>query len=462
MFFKGLGVAMETYRMKEEYTVHNIVQGKYNPQKWASFLIKAQQNDLPSDYDNDREKFLMYMRNYEERNGRALDLYYSYYKKAISPDFFEKHYVLLREDKLRGLLAQCKVMILTANPIEKAIFHYMMIEKSRRKIIRILNNNTVYFILKWGKYWVAHIHQNETGAYKNMGSNATINEALKQFAPNVIISLGVAFGIDYTTQNIGDVIVSRRILPYSENKRDEDKIKPDRSQDKAIDDWLHVRLVNANGFLEGVTYGDVLSGGSVMSSFKEKDTICLGYTKADFIVGGEMEGTALFQHAKSEGIPGVVIKGICDWGVAKNNIFPESSEKEEIFKDSLQAFAMVNAIEKSNPLFNDKEIFAVPKDINVRELKRKYKFSRNSLIISQLLIFLYGVLSLYLQSTRGKSEPASSIMHIIGSPVIWISFPLVLCIIFFALKWHEKRGALKYHLESKEVLEDINSPSIEL
>lgn len=75
-----------------------------------------------------------------------------------------------------------------------------------------------------------------------MGSNATINEALKHFTPNVIISLGIAFGIDYTTQNIGDVIVSRRILPYNENKRDEDKIKPDRSQDKTIDDWLHVRL----------------------------------------------------------------------------------------------------------------------------------------------------------------------------------------------------------------------------
>lgn len=453
---------METYRMKEEYTVHNMAQGKYSPQKWVSFLLKAQQNDSNSDYDNNREKFLEHMRMYEKRNHTALELYYSYYKKAISPDFFEKHYVLLREEKLHGLLSQCKVMVLTANPIEKAIFHYMMIEKSRRKIIRILNGNTAYFILKWGKYWVAHIHQNETGAYKNMGSNATINEALKQFTPNVIISLGVAFGIDYTTQNIGDVIVSRRILPYGENKRDENKIKPDRSQDKTIDDWLHVRLVNANGFLEGVTYGDVLSGGSVMSSFKEKETICLGYTKADFIIGGEMEGTALFQYAKSEGIPGVVIKGICDWGVAKNNIFPQNSEREEIFKDSLQAFAMVNAIDKSTPLFNDKEIFAVSKDANVRELKRKYEFSRNSLIISQLLIFLYGVLSLYSQITHFTSDSVSSIMHIIGSPVIWICFPLVLCIIFFALKWHEKRGALKFHLESTEVLEDINSPSIEL
>ena len=63
---------METYRVKEEYTVHNIVQGKYNPQKWASFLMKAQKNNSYSDYDNNREEFLEHMRMYEERNHTAL------------------------------------------------------------------------------------------------------------------------------------------------------------------------------------------------------------------------------------------------------------------------------------------------------------------------------------------------------------------------------------------------------
>lgn len=73
---------------------------------------------------------------------------------------------------------------------------------------------------------MAHVHQNETGSYKDMGSNLTIAEALKHFTPNVIISLGIAFGIDYNSQELGDVIVSRRVFPYSENKRDKDKVKP--------------------------------------------------------------------------------------------------------------------------------------------------------------------------------------------------------------------------------------------
>lgn len=462
--FERIGSSMKMNRVTEVHdniVIHNMIHGKYNSQKWISFLEKAQQNKNSIEYDNDRNKFLSLMRDYEQKNHEALTIYYNYYKEAISPDFYETHYVFLKEKKLRALLSQCKILVLTANPIEKAVFHFMMIRKSHRKIIRILNGNTVYFILKWGKYWVAHIHQSETGSYKNMGSNATINEALKHFTPNVIISLGVAFGIDYTTQNIGDVIVSRRILPYSQNKRDEDKIKPDRSQDKTIDDWLHVRLINASSFLEGVTYGDILSGGSVMSSFAEKDTVCLGYTKADFIVGGEMEGDALFQYAKNEGIPGVVIKGICDWGVAKNNIYPEDPEKEEVFKDSLQAFAMTKAIEKSSPLFNDKEIFAVPKDANVKEIQRKYRYCRNFLIVSQMLMLVYGILLLYSQITTSITETVNNVMRVFESPVIWICFPLILCIIFFGLKWREKWGFLKNDFESDKELIDRSSSSVE-
>ena len=74
-----------------------------------------------------------------------------------------------------------------------------------------------------------------------------------------------------------------------------------------------------------------------MSSVAEKDRICAGYTKSDYIIGGEMEGSALYQFANSENVPGVVIRGICDWGVSKNDIYPEDPKKEERFKDSLQA-----------------------------------------------------------------------------------------------------------------------------
>lgn len=424
--------------------------GRYTSQKWVDFLEEAQEREGFKDYEEYKHEFLRFMQDYAHQHIEELQKYYEYYKTAISQGFFESHYVLLEEKKLESVLSRCKVMVLTANPIEKAVFHFMITERNGEKIRRIISGNTVYFILKWGKYWVAHMHQTETGAHKNLGTNTTIYEALKHFTPNVIISLGIAFGIDYKNQNIGDVIVSKRILPYSENKRDEDKLKPDRSQDKTIDDWLHVRLVNANGFLDEVLYGDVLTGGSVMSSFSEKDKTCLGYTKADFIVGGEMEGDALFQYAKNDGIPGVVIKGICDWGVAKNDIFPDNPKDEKILKDSLQAFAMAEAVEKSDPLFNDKEIFSTPKNINTIELKKNYNFVKISLILSQIFIFLRGLLLLLTDFFPFSFSFLCTVREVFDAPLIWMCFPIIILgAILFKSDWWKRRKDSKDYIDKE-------------
>lgn len=438
----------------------------YDSSKWADFFGSARERlqheqksfmNFMEDSDEDSESepykkykdaFIYHMKCYENSHSPILNESFKHYETAISLEFFKENYRLLKGEDLNSVLSRCKVMVLTANPIEKAILHFKM-TKQGQKIRRIINGNNTYFIFKWGKYWVAHIHQTETGSNKNLGTNAAIYEALKHFTPNVIISLGVAFGIDYESQSIGDVLVSKRILPYSENKRDEDKIKPDRSQDKTIDDWLHVRLSNATGFLDNVLYGDILSGGSVMSSFREKDKICLGYTKADFIIGGEMEGDALFQCAKRNGIPGVVIKGICDWGGVKNGIFPDDPKRDKIFKKSLQAFAMECAIEKSELLFNDKEIFAEPKNVDIVELGRKYKFTAISLLASQILIIFRVLFSLLsnLEYNEFLSPFITLMRDIFENPVLWICIALtILGIMFFnSTKWR-KRKQSKYYI----------------
>lgn len=347
---------------------NNEKQG-YSKEDWIYFLDKASSRIENNHSYKDYEKYLRdtvqkFAMEYSDDLERSLEEY----REAVSPRFAADHYRDVPNYKvLEQYITDCKIMVLTANPVEKAIFHYKMCEESNNHIWRFIGEKAAFYFLNWGKYHVIHVHQTETGAYKNLGTDAAIYEALKYCIPNVIISLGIAFGIDCEKQHIGDVIVSRRILPYSENKRDEEKVKPDRSQDKMIDDWLHVRLANAHGFLDNVTYGDILSGGSVMSSFREKDKICSGYSKADFIIGGEMEGDAVLKYSKYEGIPGVVIKGICDWGVAKNNIYPHEPEMEEELKVKLQAYAMANAIEKCSPLMNDSGLFSRPKNSGVND-----------------------------------------------------------------------------------------------
>lgn len=387
--------------MKEEATTC-LNRGKYNIEKWDAYLNDANERMKCMD-DSYRAKLKEFMIEYAKENSKKLEDAYSNYKEAISVEFVEEHYELLDESNLNELLKNCRVMIITANQIEKAILHHCIINNSREKIKRVIYGTNAYFIFRWEKYQIAHIHQPQTGSYKDLGLHTTVCEALKYFKPNVILSLGVAFGIDYETQNVGDVIVSKKIFPYSANKRDEERIKPDRSQDKVVDDWLDVRLKNANGFLDGVTYGGILSGESVMSSFSEKDKVCIAYSKNDYVVGGEMEGCALFQVSNSTGIPCAVIKGICDWGVAKNDIFPEDPVREEEFKDSLQAYAMSMVVDKCGALFRDRTLFNISKTKDLDIEKERNKVLIFSTIISNIIIFIMVILYLYVRETEMKT-----------------------------------------------------------
>lgn len=389
---------------------------KYSNEDWKTFLTEAyerienheagvnatprQQNTMVSICSNcnkDKKIYTCYecdviqsLKDFHATHENLLKEAYGLYKNGDSKSFIAQNMKNLDSSKLH-YLKRCKILIVTANPVERAVLHQYIINKNpKNKILRYIHGTNSYYIFRWGSYWVAHVHQYQSGSNKDFGTITTVYEALRYVNPNVIIALGVAFGIDYKTQKLGDVLVSKHIFPYAENKRDHEEIKPNRAQDKCIDHWLDVRLCNANGFLsdEHVLYGGILSGGSVMSSAQEKDRICTAYTENDEIIGGEMEGSGLFQVSYFTGIPCVVIKGICDWGVAKNDVFNGNTEKEEKFKDSLQAYAMKQALEKSEPLFNDNVLFDVPKNEMAAHEKRKSGFYKIGSITSVVGIIL--------------------------------------------------------------------------
>lgn len=418
----------------------NETKNNYNKKDWAKFLKDAdnRRNEKNCTYNDYIEDFKTYMRALDIKNELCLETSWDYYTEAKSHEFFNKYYITKEEKYFKRILPICKILVLTANPIERAVLHHKVVDSGSYVMVRSICNKTAFFIFKWGKYWVAHIHQGQTGD-KDLGTSNTINEALKYFTPNVIISLGIAFGIDYFEQDIGNVLVSNKILPYSDNKREEeDKVNPDRTQDKIIDDWLHIRLENAIGFMDGVTYGDILSGGSVMSSCEEKDRVCLGYTKEDYVIGGEMEGNAVFQFTKRIGIPGVVIKGICDFGIVKNGIYEEDPVKDKKLKESLQAFAMMKTVEKSKPLFYDEALFSSPKFPDSSELLNKYY---NCLVFSFLSQFLIVLSGMYITIETG-SLYIGIICFII--PVVLLLYAIVkngwnfVCKLFFKIKYRTR------------------------
>lgn len=330
----------------------------------------------------------------DDRSDRPLDHLFDYLQTKNLIESGQQMFSYKDETELLKELKGCKVLIVTANENEKNILHYKVAEQRKETAItRIIFGNVAYFIFRWEAYKVAHVHQHQMGANRDLGMRKTLEEVFSVFRPNVVFSMGVAFGIDPQTQNIGDVLVSHKIFPYSENKVNDDSILPDRSQDKIIDNWLDVRFANTTGFLEDVTYGSILSGGSVLSSTRDKLRICRAYSEQDFVIGGEMEGSALFQLCASYDIPCAVIKGICDWGTCKNGVYCDNSdlecddtpqdydshEKEAHLKTCAQAYAMMQVFEKCNVLFRDSTLFNHPK---TRAIDMERKISNRLLGVS--------------------------------------------------------------------------------
>lgn len=444
--YGGLLVVQGGDNFMEERST-DMKKGKYDNKAWIQFLKDAEERKKSD--DNSGKKYQEYEKEvsnsileFEKLNAKDLECALKCYEMTRSTVFADAYYKTINVKCLKYKLSKCKVMIITANPIERAILHQRIIDNKGGKITSVICGTIMYYIFKWDKYWIAHIHQGQTGAEKDLGTSVAIGDALDFFTPNVIISLGVAFGIDYKTQNIGDVLVSRRLFPYSANKRDEDYVKPDRTQDKTIDDWLHVRLDNAVDFLDTVTYGGVLSGGSVISSGQEKDRICLGYTEADYIIGGEMEGNAVFQYTKRIGIPGVVIKGICDWGVLKNGVYGKDGEKgdeekEEALKTKLQSYAMMQVVEKCKPLFHDKTLFASSKNNAVnKHLKEKYMVCLIGLIVSQLLLIADGICCL-LYDFGPYNEYVNLVKEFLDCPYVLLAIPCALLVVLIIVLIHK-------------------------
>ena len=468
----------------------------YDKDNWEDYLNEAQkrtqnkykmsetdrgeegQTQKQEDIEKDvRNSVLEFVNSHKKELEEAYGLYkYNYNAEYLNKPKYDPYSSIPEKDALL-LLQQCKILLLTANKVEKKVLHNSIIKNNpKRIIIRAMFDDIVCYIFKWQKYFVAHVAQSQTGGNKDYGTNYALKKILNYFTPNVIFSIGVAFGIDHKYQNIGEVIVSRRVLSYSDNKRKEDTIVPDRSQDKKIDNWLDVRLTNLDDFMYLVNYGDVLSGGSVVSSIEEKDRICLGYTKNEFIVGGEMEGNALFQVASIENIPCAVVKGICDWGVLKNGLFNEDGDetkepdrkeekeeekeeinysdkkqKEEETKDQLQAYAMTKVIAAMDCLLQDKHLFSTPKENRIAEIIKKVKKYKTSFLItlSILLVLLTRVIYYHGFYRMLRVENSYDVFTLL----MVLVFIIVLIFVLFDWKSRYLKNKIKRCLKKHDLLD---------
>lgn len=308
---------------------------------------------------------------------------YKDYADKFNTDMIERK----MDVSLNNELENCSVLILTANAVEQNILTCKLYreangnKKVATKLTEIVVDGCVYQFATVQGLKIVHIHPYSTSSFTQGGSANAVRNALERFRPKLVVSLGVAFGIDSVEQQLGEVILSSGIIPYDIFNKDKDGDIKVRADDKfhtheALHAWdallrnkwfssekeLGRKSLIGKELVFQWKYGTMLSGGSVLSNEMKKQALVLAADKiGEEIIGGEMEGTGIYFECKKPDIPCIVIKGICDWG-AKKNAWDEvikrmeesgwkaSNEKlknitNDSIKDCVQAYAMDNATE---------------------------------------------------------------------------------------------------------------------
>ncbi len=241
--------------------------------------------------------------------------------------------------------SKIKILILTATDIERQILFTYFSEVGYQKIIKIPYEGLVYSFFKINDINVAHIESENTGSFSKRGSADTLKKAFKALKPSVVISVGIAFGLDYKEFNIGDVIIGRQFFAYDKSA----KMKENGLTYKTVHLYESGEKMlykaksaifseqSTKGYYNNLfkaEIGNMLTGEFVVDAQGFRKDIANPFNLFG-IIGGEMEAYGIFRVLeRTSKVEAIVIKGICDWGVGKNAGKEKSNETTGDNKES--------------------------------------------------------------------------------------------------------------------------------
>jgi nucleoside phosphorylase/tetratricopeptide (TPR) repeat protein len=169
----------------------------------------------------------------------------------------------------------------------------------------IINNARVFLV------------QSEMGTGGLSASQQTIQKGIEALSPVAVIMTGIAFGIDYEKQAIGDVLVSLQLMLYELQRvgTDDGKIKLTPRGDRPhASPWLIDRFRSADLYWDDskfkVHFGLILSGEKLVDNIDFRKQLQEFEPEA---IGGEMEGAGLYVACGGAKVDWILVKSICDW-----------------------------------------------------------------------------------------------------------------------------------------------------
>lgn len=186
---------------------------------------------------------------------------------------------------------------------------------------RIINKKLYYDLGRINDAQVFLVQTTSLGSTGLGGSLFTVNKAIEDLSPSSIIMVGVAFGVDSENQDIGDILISERLLSYEAQRigtRNGEIVILPRGNRVEASPRLLDRFKSGELDWHGpnIKFGLILSGEKLVDNIQFRNQIIEIEPEA---IGGEMEGAGLFTAAQNHNIDWIIVKAICDWADGHKN-----------------------------------------------------------------------------------------------------------------------------------------------
>lgn len=343
-----------------------------------------------------KEKFSQSVEEFVDDNIELLR-YVNEFRKTNNANKFVQ---VEEEGMLYKYLSETKVMIITANEIEKTSLFAYAYSHNKTSFVQIAVNEIVYTFFAFSSMVVVHVEIN-AGSYSQGSSADVVNKVIEKVKPNIVILLGVAFGCNCSKTELGDVLVGRQHFSYDKSSKiSEGNLSIKKLHVEEPDEYMLNRfkaLVITEDKIDGdfnkpfqVFFGNMITGEFVVDSIDFREMIFKPF-EVFGVIGGEMEAQGAFSEVrKHEDIHCILIKGICDWGAGKNELIGKENPK-----NMLQTLATLNACNVCYRLLSKKELFS---DCKIRGLRKRFYQSIFGRIIKAR------ILDLNFFITKGSSE----------------------------------------------------------
>ena len=211
--------------------------------------------------------------------------------------------------------------------------------RSRRELPK--EGVTYHELDEVGGFRVIHGHSSQQGPLEAQLSAAN---AIEHWRPEVLIAVGIAFGVKEEKHHIGDVLVSTGVLDYESARVEPDGTFTPRGITLPTSRELANRVTNLNLRREQVRdlptihMGTIVSGAKLVDNKEYRDNLASLHST---VIGGEMEGSGILMACKEKKVDVIVIKAICDWAAHKNNPSKDDDQKKAARNAAIVARAIL-------------------------------------------------------------------------------------------------------------------------